>query len=325
MSVLNKAIGGYFELELPPSNQIKYQSALKYQSARAALLALLRISKPNRVWMPHYICESMLAPVKASGTEICFYSLDKQLGIADDVVLGSTDILLYVNYFGICSRQVEKVLARFNPSQVVLDFSQAFFIEPKNCLATIYSPRKFFGLPDGGLLFTQLDVDLPEAVDEGSIKRMHHLVTRLGGTAEQGYEYYQSAETSLIESKPKRMSQLTERIYGSIDFEAARFQRNKNFRNLHENLGGNNVLKVDLEDVDGPMCYPYFLDNHLLRTTLLAKRIYVPVYWPDILARSNIPVFEVQLVKNIHPIPCDQRYTVGDMNNICELLLKIIK
>lgn len=325
MSALNKAIGGYFELELPPPNQIKYQGALKYQSARAAFLALLRASKPNRVWMPHYICESMLASVKATGIEICFYSLDKQLGIADDITLDSADILLYVNYFGICSKQVEKVLARFNPSQVVLDFSQAFFVEPKNCLATIYSPRKFFGLPDGGLLFTQLAIDLPEAVDVGSGKRMHHLVARLGGAAELGYAEYQSAEASLNESEPKRMSQLTERIFGAIDFEAARTQRNKNFCALHDNLGGKNVLKVDLDDIDGPMCYPYFLDNHSLRTTLLAERIFIPTYWPDILTRLDISAFEVELVKKILPLPCDQRYAIGDMNNICELLLGLNK
>lgn len=320
---MKAAIGGYFELELPRGRTFMYQGALKYQSARAAFLALLRVSKPKRVWMPYYICDAMLAPVRASGTEVRFYSLDKHLGIADDIALNSADILLYVNYFGICSKQVEKVLARFNPSQVVLDFSQAFFAEPPKCLATIYSPRKFFGLPDGGLLFTDLAIDLPEAVDEGSKNRMHHLVARLGGAAELGYADYQFAETSLNEFEPKRMSQLTERIFGAIDFEAARTQRNKNFHALHANLGGKNFLKADLEDVDGPMCYPYFADGHSLGTTLLAERIFIPTYWPDILTKLNIPAFEVELVKRIHPLPCDQRYAIGDMNNICKLLLEL--
>lgn len=320
--MLNKAIGGYFELELPPPSQTKYQSALKYQSARAAFSALLRASKPNRVWMPHYICDSMLAPVKAAGMEICYYSLDKQLGIADKITLGRADILLYVNYFGVCSAQAEKILNQFNPSQVVLDFSQAFFSAPKNCLATIYSPRKFFGVPDGGLLFTQLDIDLPKTVDEGSEKRMRHLIARLGGTAESGYADYQLAEVSLNKLKPKRMSLLTERIFGAIDFEAARIQRNKNFHTLHKILSRSNRLGVDLEAVDGPMCYPYFSDNHSLRATLISERIFIPTYWPDILTRLDVPVFEEGLIKNIHPVPCDQRYDVGDMDNICKLLLE---
>lgn len=271
--------------------------------------------------MPHYICDSMLAPVKAAGIEICFYSLSEQMGIADSIALDSADILLYVNYFGVCSNQVEKVLKKFNPSQVVLDCSQAFFAAPKSCLATIYSPRKFFGLPDGGLLFTQLDIDLPEAVDESSEKRMRHLIARLGGAAESGYTDYKLAEVSLNKLEPKRMSLLTERILRAIDFEATRIQRNKNFHALHETLNRSNKLGVDLEDVDGPMCYPYFSDNHSLKTTLLSGRIFIPTYWPDLLVRLDVPVFEEGLVKNIHPLPCDQRYDVGDMDDICKLLL----
>ncbi len=322
MSTLNKAIGGYFELELPPPSQTKYQDALKYQSARAAFLALLRASKPNRVWMPHYICESMLAPVKAAGIEICYYSLDKQFGIVEKIILGRADILLYVNYFNVCSAQVEKILNQFNPLQIVLDFSQAFFAAPKNCLATIYSPRKFFGLPDGGLLLTQLAIDLPEALDEGSEKRMRHLIARLGGGAELGYADYQLAEASLNALEPKRMSLLTERIFGSIDFEAARIQRNKNFHALHKILSRSNRLGVDLEAVDGPMCYPYFSDNQSLRAKLISERIFIPTYWPDIFNRLDVPVFEEGLIKNIHPLPCDQRYDVDDMDNICKLLLE---
>ena len=58
--------------------------------------------------------------------------------------------LLYVNYFGICQHQERQVLERFGASRVVLDRSQAFFADPIDCLATIYSPRKFFGVPTEG-------------------------------------------------------------------------------------------------------------------------------------------------------------------------------
>lgn len=313
---MNPAIGGYFELELQRARPFMYQGAQKYQSARSAFLALLRASKPKRVWMPHYICDVMLAPVRAFGAEICFYSLDKQLGIADDITLAGTDLLLYVNYFGVCSGQVEKVLARFNPSQVVLDFSQAFFAKPKNCLATIYSPRKFFGLPDGGLLFSQLAIDLPEAIDESSENRMRHLITRLDGAVELGYVDYKLAEATLNELEPKRMSQLTERIFGSIDFDAVCARRNENFNTLHANMSQRNSLEIDLKDVDGPMCYPYLSDSLLPKAALLADRIFIPTYWPDVLIRPDIPVFEDELVKKMHPLPCDQRYSAKDMTQI---------
>lgn len=316
---MKTAIGGYFELELPPARVPMHQDALKFQSARAAFSALLRVSKPNRIWMPHYICESMLAPVKAAGIEICYYSLDKQLGIAEGITLDSTDLLLYVNYFGVCSGQVEKILNQFNPSQVVLDFSQAFFAAPQNCLATIYSPRKFFGLPDGGLLFTQLAIDLPEAVDESSEKRMRHLIKRLGGTAETGYADYQLAEVSLTAFEPKRMSQLTERIFGVIDFEAVRTARNQNFAYLRQHLDKTNILTLPAA-VDGPHCYPYLPDHPVCKDTLIRNRIFVATYWPDVLQRVNPDGFEAQLVSQCLPIPSDQRYSEDTLGRILNLL-----
>lgn len=318
---MSTAIGGYFELELPRTQSTIHQSALKFQSARSAFYALLLKRKPSRVWMPHYICEAMLTPVKAAKIEICFYSINYDLSIADDITLHSDDILLYVNYFGVCSKLVSKILEDFNPSQIVFDFSQAFYAEPLDCLATIYSPRKFFGLPDGGLLYTDLSIDIPEAIDESSEKRMSHLIARLSGSAESGYISYQSSELTLDDIEPKRMSLLTERIFDSIDFEAARTQRNKNFERLHDDLHSANRLKFNLSNIDGPLCYPYISTNHSLRYKLISEKVFIPTYWPDILERSNVPMIDQLLVRDIYPLPCDHRYAEADMLFIKKLVI----
>lgn len=82
-------------LELPQGFPEKYPDALRYQSARAAYLALLQ-QLPNirRVWMPHYICDSMLAPVKAAGKETIFYHINEQLSISNAIPLAGNDLLL---------------------------------------------------------------------------------------------------------------------------------------------------------------------------------------------------------------------------------------
>ena len=312
---MKPAIGGYFELELPSAQPFIYQDALKYQSARAAFLALLYVSKPERVWMPFYICDAMLSPVRASGAKVCFYSLDEQLGIADNITLGSSDILLYVNYFGVCLEQVEKVLKQFDPSQVVLDFSQAFFAKPQKCLATIYSPRKFFGIPDGGLIFTELLLTAPEMLDTGSIGRVNHLIKRLADSPEFGYEDYQHSEISLNDLKPKKMSNFTNRLLSSIDFDNAHARRNENFLILHEALGTTNRLILDAEP-NGPLCYPYFSANAGLRKKLISQRVFVPTYWADALSRISGDCLELDLINSILPIPCDQRYSSKDMARV---------
>src|SRR5690606_502232 len=127
--------------------------------------------------------------------------------------------ILYVNYFGICHKNQSRILNCFNPNQVIFDHSQAFFQPPLDCAATIYSPRKFFGIPDGGLLLTKIPLQGPEIQDCDSLSRSSHLLKRLALSPEAGYSDYKTADESLIDLSPKRMSQLTEKIYQSLDHE----------------------------------------------------------------------------------------------------------
>lgn len=313
------AIGGYMALELPAPAPMRYPQALQFQSARAAFLALLRTGKPRRVWMPRYMCDAMLAPLAMAGCECVFYSVSSTFEIADPIELAPGDWLLYVNYMGVCGDGVQKVLRTFDPAQVVLDHSQAFFAPPGDCLATVYSPRKFFGVPDGGLLVTTLPVVLPQAVDEGAPSRMAHLLKRLYGQAESGYADFQQAEQSLEACEPCRMSPLTQRILGGIDTENARHQRNHNFALLYHVLGPLNRFPLDVTEVDGPLCYPFLCDQPGLRERLIAARIFVPTYWPDVLGRVDGQSWEATLVRKLIPLPCDQRYGEAEMGLVAEL------
>lgn len=319
-SNFERAIGGYFELELPASSSPRHPQARHYQSARAGFLALLRhVTNVRRVWMPTYICDAMLAPVRAAGKEICFYSLDQRLAVSDHVTLGPDDLLLYVNYFGVCTAQVDALLERFSPDQVVLDLSQAFYAEPRHSLAALYSPRKFFGVPDGGLLVTDLPISPPAVQDNGSENRVRHLVKRLGSEPELGYEDFRRAEESLDDMEPKILSVLSERLLGSVDHEAARQSRNRNFQYLRRALDITNTFSLP-SSVDGPMCYPYMPRQAISRDKLVKSRIFIPTYWPEVLARVTEDEFESKFVKRCLPIPCDQRYTEDSLDRILNVI-----
>lgn len=177
----DKAIGGYFELGLPKSNsENPHKNAIKFQSARAAFRALLKQKKPTKVWMPKYICNAMIQPLLDESVDVGWYDLDGEFCVEDNLLLGETEWLLYVNYFGLFETVAEKVLRRFPPAHVVLDYSQAFYSDAKlDALATIYSPRKYFGVPDGGLLVTKLAIREPVENDDLSLLRMTHLLKRI--------------------------------------------------------------------------------------------------------------------------------------------------
>ncbi|MDD2608886.1 MAG: hypothetical protein PHX60_04220 [Giesbergeria sp.] len=316
-----KAIGGYFELELPRNFSEKYPNALKFQSARAAFLALLQqMPHIKRVWMPYYICDSMMMPVYAAGKELSFYTINQQFKIEHPPELSANDLLLYVNYFGICDSNVFEVIAQFNPEQIIIDCSQAFYSGPFQCLATIYSLRKFFGVPDGGLLVTSKDVVLPACQDVESIKRCTHLLERLAFSAETGYESYKMAEASLDDPTPKRMSQLTQIIMATIDYSLIENKRSENFAFLQKELGSTNKIKIKDTSTVAPLCYPYLQEKEQLKELLINEKIFIPTYWPDVTSRINEISFEKQLIKNMLAIPCDQRYKKSDLTLVVDLI-----
>jgi hypothetical protein len=318
------AIGGYFELELAHSRQHLHTDAVRFHSARAAFLALIRTAKPKRVWMPHYLCDSMFLPLRAAGVRVERYSLNERFEVNVEPDMREGDWLYYVNYFGLCERQASLIMSRFGPSRVVIDNCQAFFSAPQPCAATIYSPRKFFGVPDGGLLISARRVPQPATLDDASKHRSRYLIERLAEGAEAGYTSYQSAEQTLENLEPRQMSRLTSRLLASIDFERARAVRNENFRILHEKLGRSNTFPIDLSQVNGPMCYPLFIDSPGLREHLIASRIFVATYWKEVLQTVADTSWEAAFVKNIVPLPCDQRYGADAMRRVIEVCANFI-
>lgn len=316
----SQEIGGYFELELGTDPKLNFDGARMFQSARAAFCSILAEAKPKRVWAPRFICDAMLAPLYDTNTEISFYSLTEKMGVPKTVNLHKDEWLLYVNYFGVCDEQEKCLLNQFDPENIILDHSQAFFSTNGNALACIDSPRKFFGLPDGGILRTKLDVPYPRSVDSGSMLRISHLLQRLNGSAQSGYGEFRRAEESLSSTGPLRMSRLTERLLRSIDFERVKTRRNSNFSFLQRHLKCVNQFVLDLDMTDGPLCYPFMNPRHGLREHLIKNRVFTATYWPEALNRVERDSLERKLIAECIPIPCDQRYDDTHMQHIVNLI-----
>jgi hypothetical protein len=320
MAVDSLPIGGYFELTLPASSSRPYSNAKCFQSARAAFYALILSGKPSRVWMPTYICDSMLSPLVVGNTEIVFYNIDLDLSVPVDLKITEADWLFYVNYFGVCNKQEELLLKRFDSNQLIFDHSQAFFSPPQDCLATIYSPRKFFGVPDGGLLITSMEIAQPTEIDAGSIDRCLHLLKRLDFGPQEGYQNFKDAEKTLNDFDPRAMSSLTNHLLNGIDYFYCKTQRNINFRFLDSKLNHVNQFKFDLAHVDGPMCYPLLVDDITIRDRLLMGKVFVPTYWPELFGRFSLEENTRKILDRCLPLPCDHRYLESEMQRIVALV-----
>ena len=60
--VKQKAIGGYFELELPLHPEL-HAEAIALNSGRFCLEYLLRCRKYNKVYVPYFTCDTAVEPI----------------------------------------------------------------------------------------------------------------------------------------------------------------------------------------------------------------------------------------------------------------------
>jgi hypothetical protein len=317
-------IGGFLGLDLPERKKILYSNSMKFQSARSALIFLLMKEKPKRLFLPDFICDELILACIQFGIKTSFYRLNEEFLPNQLDNVDKKDLILYINYFGICNENVKSLLSKFDPQQIIIDNSQAFFERPlKRVFATIYSPRKFFGLPDGGILYSKIFYKTPDKKDNSSIFRVNHLLSRLDKNLTGGLNFFHQSEQSLsLNIEPKEMSDLTLKIYNSIDFEIAKKIRSLNFYYLHKNLSESNFLLIENVKSLSPLCYPYMIDKvkaTKLRKKLIKNSIFIPTYWKT---EINYPKSQIAqtLAECILPIPIDQRLNNSDMNFILSIL-----
>ena len=313
-----KEIGGYFELEF--SKKVGYHDELlKLNSGRNAFKYILKTINPQKIFIPNYICDSIIEPLEEMKISYEFYNVNKNFEIVQDITLKKNEIILYVNYFALKSKYVKNLANKYS-NNLIVDNTQAFFEKPLKDINTIYSPRKFFGVSDGGYLSTTVLFKENLEQDE-SYHNAIQLLGRIDKNASLFYTDYQKAEQRLINQPIKQMSKLTQNILSSIDYEDVIKRRKENFDYLHKELGNINLIKSesDLEFV--PFVYPLMIEDESLRQKLIEKKIYIAKYWNEVLNRQNISNIEKNFVNKILPLPIDQRYDLNDMKRI----LKVIK
>lgn len=132
-----------------------------YPSARAALLAWLRGRPGNgRVWLPAFMCRSLLKPLQASHLELKFYDVDRQLMPRwEDLEVCPGDYFLFVHFFGMYRPMAE--VSRFCREHGMLLIEDCAHILPDPQApvpagatgdVAIFSLRKLLAVPDGGML-----------------------------------------------------------------------------------------------------------------------------------------------------------------------------
>ncbi|QQX76801.1 MULTISPECIES: hypothetical protein [Aequorivita] len=312
-------IGGFFELEL---SKVKHYhiDAVNLNLGRSCLEYIVRSTKYKTIYVPHYTCSVLFDRLATLDIIVERYHLNERLEIDLNLkqIKGDT-LFMYTNYFGLKDKYIAAISEMIK--NLIIDNCQAFFSKPIENVNSFYSPRKFFGVPDGAYLVTE-KIYTKVLKRDVSSDRLKHLTERIEYGPQKAFKNFQNHEVDLNNEGLKAMSKLTSGMLQSINYEKAAKIRNDNYRFLHEKLGASNNLKLDFELNLSPMVYPYVSNKEYLRAKLIDNEVFVATYWPNVFKDCSIDSLEYNFAKNILPLPIDQRYGKKEMEFIAQLILE---
>lgn len=314
---MKKEIGGYFELEKTHSSFHSdiHSKAIGVNLGRNALAYLIKSLSINTLYIPNYLCDSIEDVCVKNEVKTIKYSIDENFFPILSPSKKDKNAYVYVtNYFGqIQNKQLRELKRKYK--NIIVDNVHAYFQPPLEKTNTIYSCRKFFGVPDGAYLYQSKKETISLEKDDSS-NRFAHLIGRSKDGATLHYNEFKNLEESYYSLQLKEMSDQTRITLKSINYRLVKSRRTRNYNFLNKELKKYNTLH--LIKISGPFCYPLLMKNGSeIKKLLIKEKIYVPTLWPNI-APSN--EFEKNILENLIVVPCDQRYKKTDMKRIIKII-----
>lgn len=179
-----REIGGYIELDNYRGTML-YQDAVLLNCGRNALAYLIKTRSIKRILLPYYLCDSVTDVCKRYGVTVTYYHIGVDW-LPVNIDLKKDEWLYLVNYYGQLSNStITSIVEKFE--NVIVDNAQAYFQEPVDGVDSLYTCRKFFGVSDGAVLFTDCEIKEDLSMDE-SFERMHFVLGRFERCAGDFYQ-----------------------------------------------------------------------------------------------------------------------------------------
>ena len=310
-----REIGGYLELERSCGSEY-HQGALALNCARNCLAYLIEARGIRRLLVPSFLCASVSQTAGRYDIDVVEYPIGADFApLYDQVDLGGDGYLYLVNYYGQLSDERIREAKRLSGGRLIVDEVMNFYHMPVDGLDTIYSCRKFFGVPDGGYLYTSARIGRPLPADQ-SFDRMGFVLGRFERTANEFYPQAAANNSFFVTEPIKTMSPITHNLLRAVDYDRVAERRAANFAYLHHELADVNELSPT--QPVGAFMYPLLVrDGMSIRKRLQARKVYVSTLWPF---ATDKPGYAGRYARDILPLPVDQRYDADDMAYVCRLV-----
>lgn len=259
---------------------------IKLNTARNCLRYIIQAYDIKEVFVPYYLCPTVKSALRKENVKINFYHIDKTFMPAQN--FNNEDFILYPNYFGICTKNVEVLSQKYK--NLIIDNAHSFYSKPYG-LATFNSLRKFFqpiyGIKDGAYLYCDkiLDKNFEQAKNYE--------------TVEYNFENIVKNENKLDEEDILLMSKTSKTLISTINFEDEKTKRIQNFQNLHQKYKELNELQLNLEEDEIPFVYPLLTKDESLGYELEKEGLMIFRYWNGIPNKFE----EYYFYKYLVPVP----------------------
>lgn len=307
-----------------------YPSANYYADGRQALIHLYHSQGWERLWIPEYFCYDVVASLKSAGLDLCFYA-DYPGYNEDSKTLEAiqrnrrfrpTDAVLRVNYFGTRTcRSVEKInipVVEDHTHDLIGDWAVRSTADW--CIASL---RKSLPVPEGGMLWSPVGLQLPNAP---AISEENERIASTRWEAMKLKTRYLAGDDVDKAAFRARFVD-TEEFFDraavcALDCQSQEFLSQFDVRlwynRKRENWELLRGLKKDGMKIIGPDwmgCYPFSLillfdslsERDRVRKELIAHQIYPAILWSLPHCPADGELF--QFSRGMLSIHCDGRYT----------------
>jgi len=307
-------------------------------NGRSCIKQVVDSLKPKHVWLPSYLCPTIISAIDTNISKICFYPIDinlsvKSIDFINKIIPG--DLFLFINYFGFDF--LGEILNTLRGKEIILfrDCCQALFFNWKKNHADfcLFSPRKFLGVTDGGILHrtSNLNFKPQELIDppEDALLDMFYAILGrrefdLNGIDREWNTHFHQGENKFFPGNSRMSKISTLLLKHSFDYEAIIERRKRNYSALLNKLGPFAVFPELTKGVV-PLGFPIKIKNrNSVQEELFKRNIFPPIHWNiDGFVPNNF-LESHQLANQIMTLPCDQRYDESDLNRIADILTEII-
>lgn len=325
-----------------------------YASGREPLLAVANHVAPERkvVLLPFYTCGTVFQPFLENGWEVVCYKVTRDLRIDIQNVLElynihKPSIAVFMEYGGKdLTREELDAVGKLKQAGCVtiVDRAQNLYSEKRDPEVDFYcgSLRKWYRFPDGGYLERNGEISMPPLPKEGiyndvyatTCGAMMFLNSLARRTKVDQYrqlaEFFRKLSTSYVCCEPVRernMSAYSKAVYliERQNDEVYKQRRMENYRYIHSRIASFTLLRPICSDLARVTSTPFYYDiyardrNHLSRY-LSEKGIATWIQWAKPGCLGELDGDTAFIFRHCLSLPCDQRYTLEDMEKLCDAL-----